>query len=137
MFHQCREKIPELCLCILHTVSKVQNPLCKISPSPELVRDGWEHASPCMGFGLLRLGPRGDMKSSSCVGRWDETSMIQMSHYTVKQKSTPKLGYTQSLEFKKRNVKMEIMKIYKNGVPRARLVIPSAFISPKIGSLHC
>jgi hypothetical protein len=135
MFHGCRAEIPELCLCIqLCAVPKVQN---QISSTLELVTDGWEHASPCTGFGLLRLGPRGDMKSSLCVGRWDETSMIQMGHYTVKQKSTPKLGYTQSFQVKKRNVKMEIMEIYKNGVPRARLVIPSSFISSKIGSLHC
>lgn len=60
-----------------------------------------------------------------------------MDHYTVKQKSTPKLGYTQSFEVKNRNVKMEIMEIYKNGVPEPGLSFPSAFISPKIGSLHC
>lgn len=76
------------------------------------------------------------MNSSSCVGRWDETSTIQMGHYTVRQKSTPKLGCTQSFQVKKRNVKMETMEIYKNGVPRTRLVSSSAFVAPKIGSLY-
>jgi hypothetical protein len=67
--------------------------------------------------------------------------MTQIAHYVeyaMEQKyPPPNWIIVWSFEVNERNAMVEMMEICKNEVPGANLVILSAFISLKIGSLHC